>query len=596
MASPSPTTSNPASRAATELFPVQLAIYDLSHGMARTLLAGGSGLHSAAVGGIDVIPHTGLVVYGREYFFGSGIQSEDPIEFRRSTGLQPLQVLPLGHTRVPRAVFEDWCAAQARSGGTYSASSYDLLQRNCNNFSLDASTQCLGVAADQFPAWILEVPRRFLSSPMGQMLRPMLENMRITHPAGAESVGVGGTATTASSTNGSTTTTVSAQADNDQPNPWANISAVDTDNKRTSKLAPKQEDTTTTTAAASPPLETPLLDSFTQPLVSNDTKTVDLCIQKLIAACDNNNNNNDKETLEQAAPLLKQLPLSNSSSSNTISTLLLTLEQTEKVAAILLKVLQHGASARTFALLLLRIGVLQYYQQQQQQQQPEESVCLVACLEWVQSALLLTNDSNHNHNHNHSPLSSAAARSTAWLVVSNAVAVMGRLPLCSLNDNDDENMAIIHAAVRDTAHGRPEVRQAATAFLYNVLLLPPRQQKWQPPKPFVNDNNNKEEEEEEEEVTVSDTVVGILCAMLELVGTDEADATTRLRGLMVLGRILKPTTADGVFEAAKQLVVDLGLMDALLPLVVGEATTPNKKDGGGQIQTLASELLQILQH
>jgi hypothetical protein len=43
-------------------FEVQLAIYDLSRGMARTLSAQFLGGPQHA---IDAIPHTGIVVYGR---------------------------------------------------------------------------------------------------------------------------------------------------------------------------------------------------------------------------------------------------------------------------------------------------------------------------------------------------------------------------------------------------------------------------------------------------------------------------------------------------------------------------------------------------
>eukprot|EP00527_Entomoneis_sp_CCMP2396_P008887 CAMPEP_0198146230 /NCGR_PEP_ID=MMETSP1443-20131203/28244_1 /TAXON_ID=186043 /ORGANISM="Entomoneis sp., Strain CCMP2396" /LENGTH=56 /DNA_ID=CAMNT_0043810117 /DNA_START=71 /DNA_END=237 /DNA_ORIENTATION=+ len=51
-----------------ESYEVHLAIYDLSHGMARNLSAQFLGSDHA----IDVIPHSGLVVHGSEYFFGSG--------------------------------------------------------------------------------------------------------------------------------------------------------------------------------------------------------------------------------------------------------------------------------------------------------------------------------------------------------------------------------------------------------------------------------------------------------------------------------------------------------------------------------------------
>jgi desumoylating isopeptidase 1 len=53
-------------------WPVQLYVYDLSHGLARSM--------SGALLGkqIDGIWHTGIVVYGVEYFYGGGIQYATP--------------------------------------------------------------------------------------------------------------------------------------------------------------------------------------------------------------------------------------------------------------------------------------------------------------------------------------------------------------------------------------------------------------------------------------------------------------------------------------------------------------------------------------
>ena len=49
---------------------VVLHVYDLSRGMARAMSQPLLGF------AVDIIPHTGLVVYGREYFFSGGIVSE----------------------------------------------------------------------------------------------------------------------------------------------------------------------------------------------------------------------------------------------------------------------------------------------------------------------------------------------------------------------------------------------------------------------------------------------------------------------------------------------------------------------------------------
>ena len=84
--------------------------------------------------------------------------------------------------------------------------------------------------------------------------------------------------------------------------------------------------------------------------------------------------------------------------------------------------------------------------------------------------------------------------------------------------------------------------------------------------------------------------MSILCSVLERVA-EETDATTQLRKLLILGRILQPVYhPSGMYHAAKRLVVDLGLSDALAPLV--SDTTALSQD----CQKLASELLQILQN
>ena len=46
---------------------VQAYVYDISQGMARAM--------SAAIVGkqVDIIPHTGIVCWGREYFYGGGV-------------------------------------------------------------------------------------------------------------------------------------------------------------------------------------------------------------------------------------------------------------------------------------------------------------------------------------------------------------------------------------------------------------------------------------------------------------------------------------------------------------------------------------------
>ncbi|GAB9474375.1 Peptidase [Globisporangium polare] len=151
---------------ATTSSAVSLRVYDLSRGMARQL--------SPALLGkqIDGIWHTGLLVYGKEYFFGGGIQVMAPELVVARYGMQPVQVIPLGTTSVPIERFEDFLR---QISPRFTAATYDLLNNNCNNFSNELALFLLGVG---IPQHILDLPNEALSTPLGAMLRPMIENMQ----------------------------------------------------------------------------------------------------------------------------------------------------------------------------------------------------------------------------------------------------------------------------------------------------------------------------------------------------------------------------------------------------------------------------------
>jgi hypothetical protein len=147
--------------------------YDLSRGMARSL--------GRQLVGIDIegVWHTGIEVFGQEYFFGGGIQAAPAGEFARENGLQPVQRVNVGSTAKSQAELHAWLETQRV---TFSAQTYDLLRNNCNNFS-DAVARFL--TGQGIPEHILELPQRVLSTPMGQMLAPMYERMQqdmLQHP------------------------------------------------------------------------------------------------------------------------------------------------------------------------------------------------------------------------------------------------------------------------------------------------------------------------------------------------------------------------------------------------------------------------------
>ncbi|KAJ4842313.1 hypothetical protein Tsubulata_026593 [Turnera subulata] len=155
---------------AEEGYKVTLNVYDLSQGLARQL--------SASLLGkvIDGIWHTGVAVYGKEYYFSGGIQSA-PIG--TTPYGRPLKAVDLGVTHVPQDVFEMYLQ---EISPRYTAETYQLLTHNCNNFSNEVAQFLVGAT---IPDYILELPNEVLSSPMGPLFMPMIQNLETTMKAGA---------------------------------------------------------------------------------------------------------------------------------------------------------------------------------------------------------------------------------------------------------------------------------------------------------------------------------------------------------------------------------------------------------------------------
>ncbi|KAL9938417.1 hypothetical protein V8E36_003040 [Tilletia maclaganii] len=142
-------------------YPVQLYIYDLSHGMARQLSLAMTGTF------FEAIYHTSIVVHGKEHFFGQGIFITPP---GRSHHGQPIQVKEMGHTAVDQ---ETWLEMLAELRQKYTASAYHLLDYNCNTFSNEVSELLTG---NSIPEKIRSLPQNFLATPLGQLLRPRIDS------------------------------------------------------------------------------------------------------------------------------------------------------------------------------------------------------------------------------------------------------------------------------------------------------------------------------------------------------------------------------------------------------------------------------------
>ncbi len=110
--------------------------------------------------------HTGIGVYGKEYFFGAGIHS---VPIGRSPFGKPLEVLELGYTHVPKDVFQEFLQGIA---SRYSMLNYDLLNRNCNNFADEAAKFLVGSG---IPDHILrQADTAFDTVPLGDVMCELL--------------------------------------------------------------------------------------------------------------------------------------------------------------------------------------------------------------------------------------------------------------------------------------------------------------------------------------------------------------------------------------------------------------------------------------
>ncbi|KAL2613658.1 hypothetical protein R1flu_025350 [Riccia fluitans] len=144
---------------------VVLNVYDLSQGLARQL-------SSSLLGKvIDGIWHTGVAVYGYEYYFGGGIQMT-PVG--QTPYGKPLRVVELGYTQIPKEVFEDYLREITPR---YTQATYNVLRHNCNNFSEEVAQFLVG---SSIPQYILGLPDEILNSPMGPMLMPMIQQLETT--------------------------------------------------------------------------------------------------------------------------------------------------------------------------------------------------------------------------------------------------------------------------------------------------------------------------------------------------------------------------------------------------------------------------------
>ncbi|KAH9847895.1 DUF862-domain-containing protein [Lenzites betulinus] len=141
---------------------VQLYVYDLSNGLAKQLSRQLTGKQ------IDGIWHTSVVVFGKEIYYGQGI---DIVRPGMSHHGRPLQIVDMGETAIDEDTFNEYLEEMREH---YTADKYHLLDFNCNSFTND----CVGfLTGGSIPAWIKDLPSDFLSTPFGAALRPTIDSM-----------------------------------------------------------------------------------------------------------------------------------------------------------------------------------------------------------------------------------------------------------------------------------------------------------------------------------------------------------------------------------------------------------------------------------
>uniref|UniRef100_A0A8C4Z950 palmitoyl-protein hydrolase n=1 Tax=Gadus morhua TaxID=8049 RepID=A0A8C4Z950_GADMO len=94
---------------------------------------------------------------------------------------QPNSIVDLGVTEVTGEIFMDYLTSLGES--TYRGETYHLFENNCNTFSNEVAQFLTG---SRIPEYITDLPSEVLSTPFGQVLRPILESMTVS-PSGANS-------------------------------------------------------------------------------------------------------------------------------------------------------------------------------------------------------------------------------------------------------------------------------------------------------------------------------------------------------------------------------------------------------------------------
>ena len=98
---------------------------------------------------VELVPHTGVRVFGREVVFSGGIRAQDPTQVVEAMGHGPVRVEAMGETSKTEDELDEFLCSIAAS---WTAESYDLWTKNCNNFSDEIAHFLVGVGIPRHEA------------------------------------------------------------------------------------------------------------------------------------------------------------------------------------------------------------------------------------------------------------------------------------------------------------------------------------------------------------------------------------------------------------------------------------------------------------
>ena len=139
---------------------VWLYQYDLTNGVGPKICKFMTGIE------IEGVWHTSLVVYGREYFFGGGVQCGYPECTPYGT---PLKKSLFGKTTKTRKEFEDYLKTL---DDVYNADTYHIYKNNCNHFT---NAIALYLCNKKLPEDIVDQYKTLEGTPFGKWVISRLD-------------------------------------------------------------------------------------------------------------------------------------------------------------------------------------------------------------------------------------------------------------------------------------------------------------------------------------------------------------------------------------------------------------------------------------